>query len=52
MKKASKDWPPAAGECGKHVHTLHMWTQIVGKIRLGFHRRPTKTHCVDMLLST
>jgi len=36
MKRPSRLARLAAGRMGKHVHTLHMWTQIVGKIRLGF----------------
>ena len=37
MKKAEQDWPALPlGEWESTYHTLHMWTQIVGKIRLGF----------------
>jgi len=37
MKKAEQTGPPCRWENGKaRIHTLHMWTQIVGKIRLGF----------------
>jgi hypothetical protein len=35
MKKAEQDWPALPlGEWEKTYQTLHMWTQIVGKIRL------------------
>jgi hypothetical protein len=35
MKRAEKDWPALPlGEWENTYHTLHMWTQIVGKIRL------------------
>ena len=37
MKKAEQDWPALPlGEWESTYRTLHMWTQIVGKIRLGF----------------
>jgi len=36
MKKAEQDWPALPlGEWESTYRTLHMWTQIVGKIRLG-----------------
>src|SRR5467141_3744962 len=37
MKKAEQDWPALPlGEWESTYRTLHRWTQIVGKIRLGF----------------
>ena len=37
MKKAEQDWPALPlGEWENTYRTLHRWTQIVGKIRLGF----------------
>src|ERR1700674_1092945 len=43
MKGAGQDWPALPlGEWEDTYHTLHMWTQIVGKIRLGL--APLQNH--------
>jgi hypothetical protein len=43
MKKAEQDWPALPlGEWENTYHTLHMWTQIVGKIRLSL--APLQNH--------
>jgi hypothetical protein len=46
---ASSMWPPLPYEAWKDTYeTLHMWTQIVGKIRLG--RMPWLNHCWQVTL--
>jgi hypothetical protein len=43
MKKVEQDWPALPlGEWEATYHTLHMWTQIVGKIRLSL--APLQNH--------
>src|SRR5580693_8117662 len=43
MKKAEQDWPALPlGEWESTYRTLHMWTQIVGKIRLSL--APLQNH--------
>jgi Family of unknown function (DUF5996) len=43
MKPAEQDWPALPlGEWEATYHTLHMWTQIVGKIRLSL--APLQNH--------
>jgi hypothetical protein len=43
MKKAEQDWPALPlGKWAETYHTLHMWTQIVGKIRLSL--APLQNH--------
>jgi hypothetical protein len=43
MKRTEQDWPALPlGEWADTYHTLHMWTQIVGKIRLGL--APLQNH--------
>jgi Family of unknown function (DUF5996) len=43
MKRAEQDWPALPlGEWADTYHTLHMWTQIVGKVRLSL--APLQNH--------
>src|SRR4029077_11309857 len=43
MERIEQDWPALPlGEWEKTYHTLHMWTQIVGKIRLSL--APLQNH--------
>jgi hypothetical protein len=43
MKRTEQDWPALPlGEWENTYHTLHMWTQIVGKIRLSL--APLQNH--------
>src|SRR5712671_6446467 len=43
MKKAEQDWPALPlREWENTYHTLHMWTQIVGKIRMSL--TPLQNH--------
>jgi hypothetical protein len=43
MKRAEQDWPALPlGEWAETYHTLHMWTQIVGKVRLSL--APLQNH--------
>ena len=49
MPEANRDWPSLPLEEWQDTyHTLHMWTQIVGKIRLGL--APLQNHWWNVAL--